>query len=194
MELLQAIESRTSVRAFTSEKVDHDILEKIVQTGNAAPISRFAKLHFSVVEDTYLINKLNAATSHIVDDMGLSDHAPKLYSYGAPVLVIISAKGENAYDQNAADSASNVASAAAAAQNICLASVAQGLASCLTVSLMLGVRDDNSQILKEELQVPEHYTPVLGVLIGHTAEPEPINRHRDSANISFASTHKEHEF
>ncbi len=84
METTQVISKRRSIRAYKSEQISTQELEKILLAGSASPVGRgnYAGLHITVIQTKEIIKK-----SETVKKTMKSDIDP---IYGAPMLVIVS--------------------------------------------------------------------------------------------------------
>ena len=90
MEILEVLRKRKSVRSFTGEKPTEEQLAAIIKAANAAPVGmgKYENIHLTVIEDPELLAKIEARAGEF---FGKPDFHPL---YGAPVLIVVSARGE----------------------------------------------------------------------------------------------------
>ena len=158
MEAIQAIELRKSARDYLSKPVEEDLLEILIKAGRSAP--KAGGFHISVITDAGTIKQIDdKALSVMKNGTGFMKERAELEGYrplyGAPVLFLISSPEIPFRETNAA----------CAATAITIAATALGLASCYVVSATLAFKDDAS--LGRSAGIPEGFSPVCGVLIGH---------------------------
>jgi nitroreductase len=140
--VIEAINSRCSVRSYEQKPVPKDIINKIIKAGNQAPftsITRSQPWRFVVVEKTEFKKKLLQTTLPFWKNAigGMKETAPELYKmamsiyeamddpkdpiyYNAPVIIFVIGATNNAV------------SCALACENIMIAAQSLGLGSCYT--------------------------------------------------------------
>jgi len=177
MELDKAIYERRSIRAFTGQPVDADVVLKLIDAANQAPsalnlqpwafgvyIGRERLRRFSDEAKAHLL----ATTDPLVELHTRSEqYAKPEYDvfYGAETLIVIFAT------QTRFNPAEDCC---LAAQNLMLAAHGLGLGSCPLGFLRPWL---NLPDTKRELEVPDTYTAVFPVVIGHPAiTPEPVHK------------------
>jgi nitroreductase len=156
METMKTILKRQSVRAFTEEQIKEDDLKTILQSGYAAPIggAKFDSMHFTVIQKSDFLKRFRKSAADFVQK---PDANPL---YGAPTFIVISSNAVNpvAY-----------ANAGCVIENMSLAATELGLGSVYIFGCIAALNADQ-EILKE-LELPEGFTPVSGIILGYPAAP-----------------------
>jgi nitroreductase len=173
MKLQEAIETRRSVRNYEAHTVDKAQVEKLIHAAIQAPsASNSQPWSFAVIQDEKLLREYSdQAKSHLLANI---DQLPRLAKYrgmlanpdfnifyNAGTLITIYAKPEGIHPQG---------DCCLAAQNLMLAAVDIGLGTCwigFATVLM------NSPAVKKELGIPEDYTAVAPIIVGHPAGKIP---------------------
>jgi len=155
MDVLQAIKQRRSIRQFTEQAIDRNLLEQILDAARWAPTAgNQQRWRFIVVTDPTVKEMVRKVS-------------PGIFATPAAFVVICA---EKVPDASAWDEWTYLADCAIAAQNIMLAAHALGLGSCLAISYA-------RTALKEILDIPEQVEPELVVTLGYSAEdPAPPSR------------------
>jgi nitroreductase len=167
MELIDAINTRRSVRSYTDKKISQEMIETLLQAAVQAPsASNSQPWCFGVIQDGSLLKQYSdRAKDHL---LGCIDRQPKIAKYrdmltnagfnifyNANTLVVIYAKPEGSYPQG---------DCCLAAQNLMLAAHAQGLGTCW-IGLSTALLDLPEP--KKELGVPAEYTAVAPIIVGY---------------------------
>jgi nitroreductase len=157
MDMLPEILRRRSVRSFTSQQVDKDQLERIIEAGRLAPSAKNRQeWRFVVIQKKEVRQKMMEAA------FGQD------YVGQAPVIVAVCTTNIDYRMPNG--QASYPVDLAFAASHIVLQAVHEGLGTCCLTTF-------DEQEVREILTVPFSMRVVLIVLIGHaTEEPEPTPR------------------
>lgn len=179
MDVLEAIYLRRAVRAFTSEAVEKELIESLIDAAvhapNAMDKQRWA---FVVVRDRALMRRISTeATTLTLRTIGsnpdLRPFVDMLSSpdlnifYDAPVLIIICATEDDRFVEQ---------DCCLAAQNLMLAACAKGLGTC-----WIGFAEAwlNRPEAKKELGIPATFRPIAPVVLGYAqAQPNAPERHR----------------
>lgn len=149
MDALEAIFTRRSIRAYTSEPVSEEDLKVILEAGMNAPSANNRQpWHFIVVDDR---SKLNAI-------MDVHPYSKMLAE--APLAIVVCGDTKVSRDYWQQD-------CAAATENIMLAARALGLG---TVWLGVYPRKDRVEGISRIFQLPDHISPLAVVAVGHPAE------------------------
>ncbi|UCF07860.1 MAG: nitroreductase family protein [Thermoplasmata archaeon] len=153
MELAKAIKSRRSIRSFTPDVVDDSVIRKIIEFGNLAPSAgNLQPRDFIVVKDKNIKFKLAQAA--------LDQH----FVYEAPVVIVVCANLQRAAPYGSRGKELYcIQDSAAAAENMLLAIVDFGLASCWVGAF-------NEKAVSEVLGLPSHVRPVALLPVGHPKE------------------------
>ena len=164
MELLDAIYERRSIRRFTDEPIGRDALEKLLDAARWAPNGGNRNAWRFVVVTSEAQKNLVLSFAPGIGEMPAAIVAvcmeAKKVSISEPVRLL------------------NMADAAIAAQNICLAAHGLGLGSYMVASFA-------GAALKPVLELPDVVQPYLLVCLGHPDEsPEPPPR-RPIEEIAF---------
>lgn len=205
MELAQAIEQRKSIRTFKSDHVSREIVENLLHLATKAPSAiNLQPWEFTVVdgkEKERLCRRLLKAygerrvscspkTSRplppdierrpkklfqemkpYVDQLGLSFddfiNEGSFRFYGAPTAIIISM--DRAFPR------ARLVCVGAVLGYLVLAAHAFGLGSC-PIGIITAFEDE----IKDQLNIPEEKTVVLGVALGYPDWENPINRFKSS--------------
>ena len=99
MDVLQAIASRRSHRAYQAEQLPEEVLEKILKAGLEAPSARnHQPWHFAVVQDPAVIQAVHDEAAAVMGKGGSPRFADEQFQifYHAPTVVFIF--GEKAFD------------------------------------------------------------------------------------------------
>lgn len=155
MEVQVAIKGRRSIRQFTEQAIERELLEQLLDAARWAPsASNQQRWRFVVV------------TSPAVKEL-IRNFAPGIFVMPAAFIVICV---EKAPDAKPWAEVSYLADCAMAAQNIMLVAYELGIGSCVALGYA-------RVAIKEILSLPEDTAPLLIVTLGHPAEdPEPPPR------------------
>lgn len=158
METLDTICSRKSIRKYTGEGISEEELNKLLVAAEASPIAsgQFQNYQLTVVENKELIAEIDANGAAFSGN-------PKAHPlYGAPLLIVVSAK-VSAGRENPVYS-----SAAMIVHNIALEAVDLGIGHCDIWGTTMGLAQ-NPDLVKK-LNLPEGYTPCCSIILGRTGE------------------------
>lgn len=163
--VLKTIAERSSIRAYTEEKLTAEEIDILVKAGLQAPTAtNRQEVHFSVLDGSSpILAEIEAERRRLLvlakpDDEEIIMKSPNNFYYGAPMVIILSA--ETAFHWGQLDSG-------IAVENISLAAQSLGLGN-----LIIGcIRDAMSQEKKEEfskaLGIPEGYEYTIAIAVGH---------------------------
>jgi nitroreductase len=181
MDVREAIYGRRAVREFTTERIEEEVLRRLVDAAIQAPsaVNQQPWL-FTIIRDKELMARVsNEAKAHMLrtSPAALASHHfldilndPKFdIFYGAPVLVVISA----------AAGPWAVEAGSLAAENLMLAAHAVGLGACWIGFAQGWLRTPDG---KSTLKLPETDIPVAPIIVGH---PKSV------ASASFEETRKD---
>ena len=181
-DLIKIIKERRSVRRFTQDPVDKEVIREIIQAGRYAPSAENSQpWKFIVITNTDEIQQLSRRIKEELQKLikrrwiarfslkELKDEDTLRFLYAvsctkedtiffhAPVLVFIITKDRLMYDE----------SCACCAQNMMLAAHALGIGSCwIGFASALGL----SQEMLTRLGVPETYHISAALVFGHPQE------------------------
>lgn len=151
-DMLSVIHNRTSIREYTTDKIDEQEIEILLRAAMAAPSSRNVQpWRFFVVEDQRLLKAL----SEQLPTAGMVGHAPL-----AIVVCADTTSGNPTEEQRP----NWIMDCSAATQNLLLAAHAQGLGAVWT-----GVfpYQERIRVVSQVLELPAHMVPLSLIPIGH---------------------------
>ncbi len=168
MEFSEVIAARRSVRHFSSRLAvkDEDVRALLLAAVSAPTAGNIQPWRFTVLKTAAARERLAGALT-------------QRWAAAAPVVIVVSvdprpcsarygARGEMLYA---------IQDTAAAVENILLAAVDRGLASC-----WIGAFDENA--VREALDIPPAITPVAIVPVGHSAESAGKPRRRPIEEVT----------
>lgn len=147
---LKTIMTRTSIRNFTSQKVEEDKVEQLLRAGMAAPTAMNCQpWEFVVINDRELLDQL-------------CDSLPSAKMLKeAQMAIIVCGNMQKALEGDM--QSLWVQDASAASENILLAAHAMGLGAVWT-----GVfPSDNVKIVRNTIKLPQHIVPLNVIPIGY---------------------------
>lgn len=182
MDILEAIYHRRAIRAFTSEPVDKQIIETLIDAAvhapNALDKQRWA---FVIVRDRALMQRISAEAKALTlktvgsnpDFRPFTDmlSSPDLnIFYDAPALVLICATQDDRFVEQ---------DCCLAAQNLMLAAYDKGLGTC-----WIGFAEAwlNQPMAKKELGIPVTFRPIAPIIVGYP-QMQPIAPERHQPDI-----------
>lgn len=186
MEVLEAINSRRSVRSYAATSVSRENIEELIGTAIKAPSAMNSQpWAFGVIEGLEALRKFSdRAKAALLAEM---DQHPMLERYrgmlskpdsnifhNAPALLIIYAKPGT--------SISSDTDCALAAQNLMLAARGMGLGSCW---VGFGRVLFDSPKVKRELGVPVDYNIVAPIIVGYPQGEMPAPTPRNAPEMLF---------
>ena len=151
MDFLNVINSRRSVRNFTSESVSKDLIAKIIEIAVKAPSAcNVQGWQFVVVNSEEIKQKL-------------VDYGGSIIIKNAPVGILV------IYDNRTKNTEYHdfIQSAAAGIENLLLAATYYGLGSCWLCHL------PTKRQLRKIFSIPSYFDPIAYVLLGHK-QKEPM--------------------
>jgi len=167
MDVLEAIYHRRAVRAFTSEPVEKELIESLIDAAvhapNAMDKQRWA---FVVVRDRALMTRISSEAKALTLKMIGANPDLNIF-YDAPVLVVICATQDDRFAEQ---------DCCLAAQNLMLAAYDKGLGTC-----WIGFAEAwlNQPEAKKELGMPQTFKPIAPVIVGYPQnQPKAPERHR----------------
>jgi nitroreductase len=167
MDVLEAIKQRRSIRQFTEQAIERDLLEQILDAARWAPTAgNQQRWRFIVVTDPTVKEMVRKVS-------------PGIFATPAAFIVICAEMPPDARDW---DERTYLADCSIAAQNIMLAAYALGLGTCIALSYA-------RPAVQEILDIPDQVKPELVVTLGYPAEdPSPPPR-LPLSQIVFADTY-----
>lgn len=163
MNTLDAIYSRKSVRSYKTEMISDAEVQAIVKAAWASPVGmgRFDNVMLTVITNEEFLAALDKKTAEAFGD-------PEMHPlYGAPLMILVSAKVNGSPDANAAYS-----NPAGIVENMALAAVELGLGTC-HIWGAIRVLNESPELLAK-LDMPEGFTPCCAGIFGYTDEKYEI--------------------
>jgi len=170
MDAITAIKERRSVRKFTNEKIDRQIMEDIIEVARFAPSwVNFQVARWTLIDDKSIIEQLaNDAVKGFVYNMDTLKNAN-----GVAVLSFVKGKSGKLDQYGLEDTNAGkweIFDAGIACQTFCLAAYAKGIATCI-----FGVIDEDT--VSQIINLPDEET--VGAIIVYGKEdghPAPTKR------------------
>jgi nitroreductase len=179
---LATIKSRRSVRSYKPEQIGEDALRAIIYAGIQAPYAEADSKYFTAVQNGEMLNRISreakAAAVRIqmpgLAELGRNEEFHCLYH--APTVVIISGR-ETAVALES--------DCAAAAQNILLAAESLDIGSCWLFFPMTAFFVPEGVALRNDLQIPDGFKPVIAVALGYKREKNQPAPERDYNPVCY---------
>ena len=150
--VFENMKDRRSVRKFTADPVEREVLEQLVEAGTWAPSAcNVQAWKFSIVDDPALVQKIDMFSP------GMSGNPP--------ALIVVLSDREYALERGGQRVADEfvILDCAYASQNIMLAAAELGLGTC-------AIKSYNDAAVRKLLQLPENIVIELIITVGH---PDP---------------------
>lgn len=176
MDVLQAISSRRSHRAYKSDQLPEDVLAAILKAGLEAPSARNRQpWHYSVVQDAELIQKVHdeAAKVFAAEGAAFSDPSFQMF-YHAPTVIFIF--GDKEFYWTHID-------CGIAVENMALAAEGLGVGSVILGYPRAAFKGETADALRAELKCPEGYDFVIALSLGYATDNKAAHDLREE-NIS----------
>lgn len=180
MDVLNAIETRKSIREYSPKPVEKEKLETVIRAGNLAPI--FGKFHITVIQTPELLAEVNTVTLDMMKHSGNEflekRAADENYNplYGAAAMIVLSADGGN--DSHGF----NMANVSCAAENMILEATELELGTCFVMGAMMSF---SNPALAEKIHLPENHVPLVGVLVGYSTHEMTANTREMPDNVTY---------
>lgn len=173
MNALEAILKRKSTRAYKSEQISEETLEKILKAACASPIgmARYDTLHITVVQNEDVLTRIfNEAEEALFKAIGIR----KNMNFGAKTVILVSSAP--AYREGV-----EYAHAGIVIENMVIAATSMKIDSVVLGGPIPAI--ENNDELKTELGIPEGFKPLLAVALGYGSEDTPVKEHTISINM-----------
>ena len=152
MEFDDIIKKRTSVRKFSDIKLEQEKLNKILEAGRLAPTAKNNQpIKIYVVNSNEGIEKIDMASK---------------CRYGAQTVLIVCGSKEEAYHKE---------NYTTAEMDSCIVATHMMLEATNIGVDNIWIESFDENILREEFQIPNGYTPFLLMPLGYKAEDCPMN-------------------
>ena len=184
-DIIQAILTRRSVRAYQPRQIGEKDLQEILLAGQYAPTAMGDQpWHFTVVQNNDLIEKLQLLckasfkNSDIPSLRELSTRDDVHVFYHAPTLVIVSADSK---------AVAPLWDSVLAMENMLLAASSLGISSCWVHSPMIvyGTPEGPASLSSIGLNFPEGHVPYAAAVFGYSAQPLPEAAPRKPGTVTL---------
>ena len=182
MDYFELMNKRISSRKFTGEPLTQEEIDQILRAGALAPVgsNRYQNLHMTVVTDKELLKTLAEASqirrsntkemAAIINNVSNADEILEQANtydpfYDAAAVIFVSHKKQDLEPNIQWCDATSVILA------MHLATVEMGLGSCYMWFALDSMRRISEMDHTDLLQLPEDFEPLLGLAVGHIAEP-----------------------
>jgi len=178
---MEVVRERRSIRAYKSEPVPDDFIDKVIEAARWAPTGANTQpFEFVVVKDQKVKSKIKEILSeNVLPSRGTQDTVPVVkrpYLASAPVLIIVlgDPRFEEAFAKGVQREEILQASLSAAVQNMHLAATALGLGGSVWVS----VSPFPGMKIKELLNIPQVFVVKTIMPLGYpkTTPATPVKR------------------
>ena len=177
-ETLKVIKERSSIRAYTDEKLTKEEIKTLVEAGLQAPTAaNRQELHFTVLEKGgKTLEELSEDFKEIVAKDNNTDKASLSTFYrDATTVIIISGDKESNWD--AIDSG-------IAVENIALAAQSMGLGSVIIGCIRMLFESEIGEKWEKKL-FPENYRYNIAIALGHPATTKEPHEYDESALVTY---------
>lgn len=186
-EVLRAIAERSSIRAYTDEKLTDEEIQILVKAGLQAPTARnLQEVHISVVEGNHPVlgeieqekrqSILNSDAEESVKESIRNN--PNNFYYNAPTVLVLSV--DKSFYWGMLD-------AGIAAENIALAAQSLGLGSLIIGIIDRAMSGEKKTHFAEILKFPEGYEFAICVAVGHKNTEKAPHEFDFDKSVSFIS-------
>ncbi len=180
-EVLQAITSRRSHRAYLADQLSVEQLDTLVTAALLSPsANNHQPWHFSVVQDQALLDRVHQEAARTALSKDPSQRSPRFSNpdfqvfYHAPTVIFISAPIEQTYA---------LIDCGIAVQNIALAAESIGLGSVILGLPREAFSGSAKADLEKALQFPDGHSFVIAIAVGtpadtkaaHDVHPEKVS-------------------
>lgn len=171
MNAQEAIARRVSARAYKPEQIPEETLQAIIDAGCAAPVAsgQYDALHLSVIQDSALLNDIGSAVTDMIEKL-MGKRMNK--NFGAPTMIIVSAKPGMI-------PGIEYANAACVLENMAIAATSMGIGNIIWGGAAAVAKQD---AFRDRIGIPEGFTPVLCASFGYAKEDAPAKPHSICVN------------
>jgi nitroreductase len=172
LDVFEAIKKRRSIRAYTSEEVSEEEVEKLIEAARLAPSAgNIQPWEFVIVRNTEIKRKLSDAALH------------QTFIEEAPVVIVVCtdiARSSSGYGDRGANLYC-LQDTAAATENMLLTAQALGLATCWVGAF-------HEEEVARVVNTPRNVRPVAIIPVGHPAEKPSVPPKRSMREIVHHET------
>ena len=165
MEFTKTLLMRRSCRAYSEVQLHEDMVEKLLESANLAPVGRkkYEEVHLTVVQNREFLSTLTDRFRTAVGDPAVSPF------YGAPMLIVVSVKSPEGEVPLV-----SMANAACAVDHMHLCAADLGLGSVYIYGAMTVLRGNPDLIA--QLGLPEGFLPASALAVGYSLDEEQAPR------------------
>lgn len=174
MNTAEAIQKRSSTRAYTAEPLTEAELTAILHAGLQAPTAaNRQEIHFSVLRgDHPLLQQIENEKNRLLG----KDSLPHNFYYEAPAVIILSA--DSAFRWGPLD-------AGIAVENMALMAQELGLGNLIIGCIYDALRGEKQAYFAEALQFPENYQYEIAIALGHKAMEKTPHTYNAETQVSY---------
>ena len=183
--------ARRSVRGYTNEAVEKEIIDVVVQTGDSAAhgLAKHPR-KFTVITKPETLAKVNAGIRDAFRNVPVTEQTPAVirqmiqkaqddaadYLYAAPVFIIVSTDASDANGES---------DTALALGNMMIAAQSLGLGSCWMNQIPRLVKAPPVAALLRELGIPESDTVYGTLVLGHPLQGAAQGTRTINPDVSY---------
>lgn len=177
--VIDTIKSRRSIRAYTDQPVERDLIAQVLEAATYAPsASNRQWWRITAVTNQTIIDRLTAAVAAANARKGQAMREGWRFGFGAPVVVLISMP----QDYSAAPW-----DAGCAGEALFLAAASLGLGTCWFGTLGGSMSDEPEvRALLDEIGVPVNHTVHVSTPLGYPAEEKVAGPRAEGATAIVA--------
>lgn len=173
-EVLRVIETRSSTRSYTGEKLTAEELDILVKAGLQAPTAtNRQEIHITVVDGDHPILAEIEAEKNL--GFGIANPEHNFY-YEAPAVLILSA--EAAFSWSKMD-------VGIAVENIALAAESLGLGNVIIGCIKMAMSGEKKAYFDNALKIPEGYDFEIAIAVGHKAAEKVPHTYDLTRDVSY---------
>lgn len=173
-EILKAIETRSSTRGYTEEKLTKEELDRLILAGLQAPTAaNRQEIHITVLDGS---NPILAEIENEKNRLrGLKD-LPHNFYFEAPVVLLLS--GDKSFYWSQVD-------AGIAVENIALAAEGMGLGSLIIGCIKDALTGEKEAYFADALHFPEGWGYEIAIALGHKAVEKEPHTYSVQDNVTY---------
>ncbi len=181
MSELDILFKRKSVRTYTGIAPSKEQIETILKAAQSSPVAldKHENYRIDIISDKEILEVIELGVS-------VKSGSEKHPLYGAPVFILISVRSDSSEVSGAEYSTAGII-----AHNMLLAAESQGLGACYVWGA-IRMNEDNP-IFESKLDLPEDYSPICGITVGHTDEEFELRDIENRIEVVFREGEVEEE-
>lgn len=171
-DVLKAIESRSSTRGYTAEKLTEAELDTLLRAGLQAPTAaNRQEIHITVVDGgAPILAELEAVKNAALDTV-----PPHNFYYEAPTVLFLSGDAKMVWSP---------VDAGIAVENIALAAEGMGLGSLIIGCVRAALSGEKKEYFAKALRFPEGYEYQVAIALGHKATSKEPHTYDMAKNVT----------